>query len=137
MNTLLLAQDTWDLVLDASGNIALAKAPYALAQDVASAIRLFQGELYFNTAPGIPYLTDVLGQLPPLALVRGYLERAALTVPGVVSATAVLFALTDRLLTGQVQFTDTSGAVNTVAFSPGLSGNRLDINFVLNSSPLG
>ena len=40
-STLLLDQTEWDLVLDASGNIALASPPYALAQDVASAVRTF------------------------------------------------------------------------------------------------
>jgi hypothetical protein len=36
-------RSTWDLVLGASGNIAEASAPYALAQDAASAIQLFAG----------------------------------------------------------------------------------------------
>ena len=46
MNTLYLDPQSWDLVLDAAGNIAMAKDPYAKAQDVASACRLFSGELY-------------------------------------------------------------------------------------------
>ena len=70
MNTLLLDRVAWDLVLDAAGNIAMASNPYATAQDVASAIKLFRGELFYDTAKGIPYWTEVLGQLPPLALVR-------------------------------------------------------------------
>ena len=37
MNTLYLDPQSWDLVLDAAGNIAMAKGPYAKAQDVASA----------------------------------------------------------------------------------------------------
>ena len=41
MNTLLLDQTAWDLVLDSAGNIALAAVPYARAQDVASAIKTF------------------------------------------------------------------------------------------------
>ncbi len=40
--TLLLDTDEWDLVLDANGDIALADEPYAISQDVASAIRTFQ-----------------------------------------------------------------------------------------------
>ena len=46
MNTLYLDPQSWDLALDVAGNIALAKDPYAKAQDVASAARLFVGELY-------------------------------------------------------------------------------------------
>ena len=34
-NSLLLDQAQWDIVLDVNGNIALASAPYSIAQDVA------------------------------------------------------------------------------------------------------
>ena len=55
MNTLLLDASAWDLVLDANGDIALAAPPYAVAQDVASAISLFLGELWYDTTQGVPY----------------------------------------------------------------------------------
>ena len=54
MNTLYLDPQSWDFVLDAAGNIAMAKDPYAKAQDVSSACRLFAGELYYDTEKGIP-----------------------------------------------------------------------------------
>ena len=41
MNTLLLDLTNWDLLVDASGNIAVASDPYSVAQDVASAVRVF------------------------------------------------------------------------------------------------
>ena len=62
MNTLYLDPQNWDLVLDAAGNIAMAKDPYAKAQDVASACRLFSGELYYDTEKGIPYFEETLGK---------------------------------------------------------------------------
>ena len=65
MKTLLLDRTAWDLCLDSNGNIALASEPYSLAQDVASAVRLFLGECYYDTTKGIPYWTEVLGMLPP------------------------------------------------------------------------
>lgn len=115
-DTLLLDRTQWDLVIDSSGNIAMASPPYALAQDVASAVRLFLGELYYNTTNGIPYFEDVLGQLPPLSLVTGYIERAALTVPGVVTARCIISALNNREIVGEVQFIDENGVANGVAF---------------------
>jgi hypothetical protein len=63
----LLDRSTWDLVLDASGNIAVASAPYALAQDAASAIRLLAGELWYDTAQWVPYSSKSSGQAPPIA----------------------------------------------------------------------
>jgi len=115
-NTLLLDQTEWDLVMDSAGNIAMATPPYALAQDVASAVRLFLGELWYSRNEGIPYFEDVLGQLPPIALLVGYIEKAAMTVPGVVSARCIIESFDNRAVTGQIQFIDEKGAENDVSF---------------------
>lgn len=117
MNTLLLAVDTWDLVLDASGNIAMASDPYSIAQDVASALRLFLGELWYDTTKGIPYLQQILGETPPLIMFQQYLEDAALTVPQVATAVCVVesFNTQTRTVVGQVQFTTTNGQTGTVS----------------------
>jgi hypothetical protein len=116
MTTLLLDQDAWDLVLDASGNIALASPPYSLAQDVASAVRTFLGEVYYDTTQGIPYFDEVLGQLPPAALLTQLISNQALTVPGVVSAQTVITSFNARQVSGQIQFTDSTGEVTTIEF---------------------
>lgn len=116
MNTLLLAVDTWDLVIDASRNIAVAAPPYALAQDVASAIRTFLAEVYYDTTLGIPYFEQILGKTPPVTLFQEYMVQAALTVPGVVAAKCNLQSFVNREVQGQVIFTDSSGAEQIVSF---------------------
>lgn len=115
MNTLLLAVGDWDLVTDAAGNIAMATEPYALAQDVASAIRLFQGELWYNNVPGVPYFAEILGKAPPVQLFKERMVQAALTVPGVVSAECSIDQFEGRTVQGQVTFRDSSGQTGTVA----------------------
>lgn len=115
-STLLLDIDQHDLVIDASGNIAMAQPPYSLAQDVASAILTFLGEVYYNTKQGIPYFDEVLGHLPPAALLTQLLSNQALTVPGVVTAQTVISSFADGAVTGQVQFTDESGETTSVNF---------------------
>lgn len=117
MKTLLLDRTLWDLVLDIDGNIAVADAPYALAQDAASAIRTFQGECWYDTGLGVPYWTQILGQSPPpVSLMKAKFEGAALTVPGVARAKCFITSFTDRRIGGQVQVTDNSGQVTTAAF---------------------
>lgn len=116
MNTLLLDTELWDLVLDTSGNIAMASRPYSIAQDVASAIKLFKGELWYNTAPGVPYFSEILGQYPPESLIKARLVAAAMTVPNVVQARVVNLGLNNRQLTGDVEVIDTTGAINRVTF---------------------
>lgn len=115
-NTLLLDRTAWDLVLDSAGNIAVASPPYALAQDVASAIKLFTDELWYSPSKGIPYFEEILGHLPPPSLIRAYIEKAALSVPGVVSAQCVINAVNSRTVTATVNFIDESGAQGNVSF---------------------
>lgn len=114
MQTLLLDRSEWDLLLDARGNIAVADEPYSLAQDGASAVKTFAGECYWNTALGVPYLSQILGKNIPLALLKQFLIDAALTVPDVVSAQVFVSALAQRTLSGQVQVVSRSGVVSSI-----------------------
>ena len=87
----------------------MASNPYALAQDAASAIRTFYGEVYYNTQTGVKYFGVILGERPPLSLMKADFVSAALTVPEVTSAVAYLAAIQDRRATGQVQVFDSNG----------------------------
>src|SRR5258708_13820601 len=109
-STLLLDRSSWDLVLDASGNIAVATEPYSLAQDAASAIKTFSdgganglGECYWDTTLGVPWRTRILGKPVSLPLLKELLVAAAKTVPDVASAQVFITAFTNRQATGQVQ----------------------------------
>lgn len=115
MNTLLLDTQEWDLVLDASGNIAVAEAPYAVAQDVASAVRVVAGELWYDTTQGVNY-GQILGEAPNMQYIKSQIESAALTVPNVAKARCLFASFSDRVLTGQIQVIDTDGVQNNVSF---------------------
>lgn len=118
-STLLLDIDTWDLVADASGNIAVADEPYALAQDVACAIRTFLGDVFYDQTDGIDYFAEILGHTPPLQVFKELMVGAALSAsPEVVKAECNITAFDDstRTATGQVLFTDTSGRAGQVNF---------------------
>jgi hypothetical protein len=121
MDTLLLDTVLWDLVADTSGNIAAASTPYSQAQDAASEILTFQGEVYYDTTQGLPYFQSILGKFPPVSLMKQQFAQAAENVPGVVSAIFYISSLTQRLLQGQVQITNTEG--ETQPFNIGLPLN--------------
>lgn len=121
MNTLLLDLSAWDLLTDISGNIAVASDPYSVAQDVASACRVFLGEEWYNTTAGIPYLQQILGPVgappPTLSFIKAQLVAAASTVPGCNNPVVFLSGISQsRTLTGQVQFSDSNGATQVVGF---------------------
>lgn len=112
--TLYLDPESWDLALDATRSIALASEPYASAQSVANACRLWRGEAPYNTDRGVPF-DQILGQQPPQRLVASWFEDEAASVPTVVTAVAVLeFDRVTRLVSGQVQCTLTDGTVINV-----------------------
>ena len=116
MQTLLLNKNSWDLSVDSSGNIAVASDPYSMAQDVASAIKTFLGEVWYDTTIGVPYWQGIIGHLPPVSLIKAKLIAAAITVPGVTSAVVYISSIEDRDVRGQVQCTSSSGtAIPTVA----------------------
>lgn len=114
MKTLLLDNTEWDLLTDAAGNIALASEPYAFAQDVASALRLFLGELWYDVSKGVPYFTQILGKTPPVPFFQELMVQAALSVPGVVKAECIIEGFEGRTVTGAVTFRTVNGTTGTV-----------------------
>jgi uncharacterized lipoprotein YbaY len=109
MQTLLLDTQSWDIVTDVTGNIAVASNPYSLAQDAASAIKTFEGEVWYSSNYGIPYWTQILGHAPPITLMKAAFNQAALTVPQVATSVTYLTGWAERRVSGQVQITSTTG----------------------------
>ncbi|MBO1326042.1 hypothetical protein K2X14_10250 [Acetobacter sp. TBRC 12305] len=117
MQTLLLDRTTWDLVLDAGGNIAVASDPYSITQDVACAVRVFVGECWYDTAKGLAYAGTILGRAQSASVFRAQAQAVALAVPGVASARCVLTALGgDRRLAGALLVTTSDGTTDSVGF---------------------
>jgi hypothetical protein len=117
-STMLLDPSAWDLLVDGSRNIAVAAEPYALAQDAGSAIKLFEGEDYYDTQRGVPYWEQILGQWPPVRIMKSLWVAAAVTVPNVVAAECFISDFIDRRIIGQVQVTGADGTTATLALTP-------------------
>lgn len=119
--TLLLDTQSWDLILDINGNIAIASEPYSLAQDAASAIKTFKGEVFYDTTVGIPYFGSILGKPALLSLLKSLMVAAAESVTDVASAQCVISNVAQRAVTGQVQITSgnssTLGQTSVVPFT--------------------
>jgi hypothetical protein len=115
--TLLLDTVAWDLVVDANGNIAVASEPYSLAQDAASAIQTFRGEVFYDTTVGIPYFNFILGKSIPLSLLKAQFIDQAELVPDVAFAQCFFSGISQRSLTGQVQIVSISGKTAVLPFT--------------------
>jgi hypothetical protein len=114
MKSILLDRTTWGPVIDSSRNIAVCTEPYAIAQDVACAVRTFKGECWYDVTKGIPYLEEVFGSFSP-ALYAALVNKEALTVPLVDSVKTVITSFKDRRVTGQIQITDVQENTATVS----------------------
>ncbi len=113
--TWLLDWSTGDLCLDANGNIAVASAPYAISQDVATQLSTFLGECWYDTSQGVAYWQQILGKRPPASLIVSLLEAQALNVPDVETATATIGGINaKRGAIGQMITTDTDGNTTTL-----------------------
>lgn len=115
MSTIYLNPQNWCPVVDSSGNIAIASEPYSLSQDAASAIKLWLGELYYDTTQGVSW-NNILAKLPPLNYVRSQFVAAALNVPNIASAKVFFSGFSQRSIFGQIQVTDSLGQTTTAAF---------------------
>ena len=116
MRTLTLDLEDWDLTLDAAGRIATSSGPYAIAQNVANAVRLFTNDAWYNPRRGIPHFTVDLSLMPTASVVRSRIRKAAMGVEGVAAANVEIFAYTDRVLTGNIALTTNTGDQADVTF---------------------
>ena len=104
--TLYLTPDNWDITLDSSGRLQTSANAYAIAQNVANAVRLFTGEAFFAMDEGIPHFEIELGfTRPALSVLRARIREAALNVEGVLDAAVNLDGVRDRKLTGEILLT--------------------------------
>lgn len=113
-HTTILLSGGWDLTLDDSGNIATTDGAYGVAQDVASALRTFLGECWYDTAQGLPYWQQILGQFPPLAFVRQKLIDVAKSVSDVAGVTVEIIEFSARVLRGRITVTTSFGNTFTL-----------------------
>jgi hypothetical protein len=126
MDTLALTSPAWDLDVDAQGNLRTVgdATPQSdqtgpgmrLAQDVATRVSAWQGEVYFDTTQGINYPV-YLGGPPNLSLLQSVYNTEALNVPLCASALAQLTftAGNSRAVGGTLYVSDIAGNGGQVA----------------------
>ena len=106
--SIFLYPETCDMVVDAKGDIAVATDEYEVAQNVASACRLWLGEAMYDRTRGIPYKFKVLGNKADMALLDDWFRTEAMTVLGVAECEPFL-NIENRTLTGYLRIKTNSG----------------------------
>jgi hypothetical protein len=126
MDTLALDTSLWDLDTDSRGNIRTVgdATPQSdqtgpgmrLAQDVATRVQAWLGEVYFDTTQGINYPT-YFGGPPNLSLLQSVFNTEALKVPLCATALAqfTFTAGAKRIIGGTLTVSDIAGNGGQVA----------------------
>lgn len=115
--SLKLDPTTWDLRVDEYGLIVTCEGPYAIAQNVANAVRLFTKDAWFDQEKGIPHYQIELGKKPPYALLRTKIINTALSILGVADARVTWLEFTnEKVLTGNILLTLKDGSTQNVSF---------------------
>lgn len=112
----LFLDDKWDLALDENGRIATSSGAYAIAQNVACAIRLFTRDAYYDQTAGIPHFIVSLGRLPSEAVMRSRYKKAAQSVEGVAEATVEITSYDGRVCSGVIKIKLGKGGSADVTF---------------------
>lgn len=113
----LMLDSNWDITLNGAGRIAQTTGKYAIAQNVANAVRLFTRDAFFDQEAGIPHFDIELGHNPPLSVLRARIKAAALAVDGVVSAVVDLDTpIQGRTITGSILLTTEDNETATIEF---------------------
>lgn len=82
----LALDDEGDLYLDPdTGDMAGVSGVEGIASDLRSRLQTFLGEYTWNTAIGLPWLQEILGERPPRSRIEELVRGEALKTPGVVS----------------------------------------------------
>lgn len=109
MKTLKL-DSNWDVTLNDLNDIAIAEGNERLAQDIASSVRVFKGELPFDINRGVSY--DKPDEIRNT--LKNDMNEQALLVDGVEDSIVVFNNLTDRLLNATIYATNKEGETITV-----------------------
>ena len=97
----------WDITLDSSGRLRMSERAYAIAQNVANAVKLFTDDAFFAQDEGIPHFEIELGRKPFFSVLRGRIKKAAMDVEGVLDAVVNLESVNreERKLGGEILLT--------------------------------
>ncbi len=111
----LILNKNWDIHINESGDIATSTGSYAIAQNVANAVRLFTNDAYFDRDKGIPHYDVELGytEAESQSALQNRIQEAALAVDGVTAA-EVSLSFEGRTYGGEITITTEDGSNATI-----------------------
>ena len=106
----LALDNSWDITVDSLGNLATLSDNERLAQDVASSVRVFKGELPFDIERGVEYNNPDLNR----ETLNYEMNEQAKLIDGVAESVVLFEELSNRTLKPVIYITNEQGNQITV-----------------------
>lgn len=115
MTQLSLTGEEWDVHFDESGDLVEASGAVETTQNSKFRLQIIAGELFEDSRPGVPWLTDMVDPRVSIDAKKQILRSVILSTPGVQSLDSLTIAIDEATGTAEAAFSGT--AINGDSFS--------------------
>lgn len=112
--------DVWDVYFDESGDLVEASGAVETSQNSKFRLQIIAGELFEDTRPGVPWLTDMVDPRVSIDDKKQILRNVILSTPGAKSLESIVIAVNETTGTAECTFSGT--AINGEDF-----GSRINL----------
>lgn len=121
MTQIALQQDgeVWDIYFDESGDLVEASGALETTQNSKFRLQIIAGELFEDTRPGVPWLTDMVDPRVSIDDKKQILRNVILSTPGALSLERLDIAVDEASGTAEASFSGT--AQNGETFSASIN----------------
>lgn len=113
------AGEVWDVYFDESGDIVEASGAVETQQNSKFRLQIIAGELFEDTRPGVPWLTDMVDPRVSIDDKKQILRNVILSTPGALSLERLDIAVDEASGTAEASFSGT--AQNGETFSASIN----------------
>ena len=113
------AGDVWDVYFDESGDLVEASGAVETQQNSKFRLQIIAGELFEDTRPGVPWLTDMVDPRVSIDDKKQILRNVILSTPGALSLERLDIAVDEASGTAEASFS--GAAQNGETFSASIN----------------
>lgn len=113
--------EVWDVYFDESGDLIEASGAVETQQNSKFRLQIIAGELFEDTRPGVPWLTDMVDPRVSIDDKKQILRNVILSTPGALSLERLDIAVDEASGTAEASFSGTAQSGETFSASINLA----------------
>lgn len=108
MTQLSLDSQTWDLHFDETGDLLEVSGAAETSQNSRFRLQIIAGELFEDSRPGVPWLTDMVNPRVSIDAKKQILRSVILSTPGAVSLESLIVGVDQATAVAECTFSGTA-----------------------------